>query len=117
MNDLAWSGAHRVPPPVAPEDGDRNALTYRARGAQMDVRILPLREGGKLTLAGSVIPREERDAPGAELTVELLDPLGVVATTETGREGEFLFEGLTSGVYHLRITGDDWKIGIFGLTA
>jgi len=80
------------------------------------VEVSLVRRGLGAGFAGSV----RSQIPGravSRLTVELLDPLGVVATADTGADGEFSFEGLTSGVYHLRLTGDDWKMGIFGLTA
>lgn len=120
MSNLAYdSNVHSVPDVKLALPGEElNALTYHARGAKLDVQILPQRDGPTLKLTGQVLPRSDNGRHVAgKLKVELLDGLGLVATTGTNEGGDFQFAGLSRGIYHIRISGSDWKLGIFGLTA
>lgn len=90
-----------------------DSLVYHVRATELDVVVTPTRTGTDFALSGRIVPRRGRPGPDNVL-VELMDPLGVVASTSTG--GDFVFERLNSGVYNLRITGSGWKLGIFGLT-
>lgn len=94
-----------------------NSLFYRARGPSVDLHIVPSREGTKLAFCGQILSRPGFDTDSAELNVELLDHLGLVSSAVPNREGVFRFTGLSCGVYHMRVSNADWKIGIFHITA
>ena len=89
---------------------------YQARSASVDLHITPVREGSTLTLKGRLLPRYGSLSARPAILVELLDQLGLVDSRPIAEDGEFEFAGLSCGVYHLRILGSNWKIGIFGLT-
>lgn len=117
MNNLSYSDlATGIPEAEPTECQDVNILRYQGRGAGVDVRILPCREGTTLKISGQVRELKNGHPPVKKLTVELLDQLGTVATTPTSRDGSFQFDGLASGVYHMRITDGHWKMGVLGLT-
>lgn len=115
-SEVSYSDAYptqQAAPAVDAKDTD--AIFYHIRATGLDLEITPQRNGSTMTLTGHVFSRNGQGV-GSVITVELLDQLGVVAT-ETSAEGGFRFAGLTCGIYHIRITGNDWKMGIFGLTA
>ncbi len=110
------------PEPIALQGADEPALHsdslyYRARGARVDLHILPKREGADLDISGQILPRPGFDSPLAMLNVEILNHARVVASTAPDREGVFQFSGLSSGVYHMRVSNGEWKIAVFGITA
>ncbi len=102
---------------ASPSALDSDSLYYRARGASVDLHIRPKREGADLAITGQILPRPGFDCPIAKLNVEILSHACVVASTAPDREGVFQFVGLSSGVYHMRVSNGDWKVVIFGITA
>lgn len=118
MSNVAYDNVRSItaagPLTTAP---DLRSLVYHARGVKLDVEITPRRDGSTLCLVGRVNSRSDGTTDPSMLTVELLDQLGVVATATSDVHGQFQFDELSCGVYHIRITGKDWKMGIFGLTA
>ncbi len=68
---------------------DSNSLFYRARGASVDLHIVPTREGTNLDLCRQVLPHPGCDPEAADLNVEVLDHLGVVASTAPNQDGFF----------------------------
>lgn len=102
---------------TSPSALDSDSLYYRARGASVDLHIMPKREGAELAISGQILPRPGFDSPLAKFNVEILNHARVVASAALNREGVFQFSGLSCGVYHMRVSNGEWKIAVFGITA
>ncbi len=110
------------PGPVAfqgtsPSALESDSLYYRARGASVDLHIMPKREGADLAICGRILPRPEFDSSVAKLNVEILNHTRVLASAAPNRDGVFQFNGLSCGVYHMHVSNGEWKIAVFGITA
>ena len=116
LSELALEQVKASIGPVGPKGQQSGEVFYRAKGADTEIHVSPCREETARGILGRIRSRRNSDAAYAALTVELMDQLGVVTTASPCSEGTFRFDGLSSGVYHLRISDGDWKIGVFGLT-
>ncbi len=117
MKNVSYGDLATAPVAGPIECRETNSLRYQGRGAGVDVFITPCREGTTLRISGQVRGLGNGQPPVEKFTVELLDQLGIVASTPTSQDGSFQFSGLAFGVYHVRITDGTWKMGVLGLTA
>jgi len=92
-------------------------LLYRAGSYDIDVLIERSEVAPGVDLMGQVLPIAEDAPPLGEIEVELRQGENVVGTAKVNALGEFLFEGISEGVYDLRLWREGMELRITGLQA
>jgi hypothetical protein len=86
-------------------------LVFQAAGVDVHVKVEAIEANDRVTLVGQILSAEPRFLE--KMPVKLESQGIVVSRTETNAVGEFAFEGVGSGTYHLSVDLPEAQITMF----